>query len=194
VQWREELTRRAGGYVYDTAQKLDAFSTMMLQASLDEKLPPDDREYMIDRFTKKLRPLAVVGPVTVFIDTDSGAYLVSESREDVFVVPLLEIEENHNQIRMTFSSRIEKGFGKIARFGSMFYYTKDDKYERGDFFIHGGDGDMKIFRDTKGIGVFDEMIIAENGIRDIYRLNGLSWEKIDEQPLNDSQDEDDESK
>jgi len=178
---REALIQKSGVYVYDTAQRLNDYSKMMEQSILDENLPPDRREHAIDEFTRRLRPLVVAGPVAVFIDTDSGDCLVSEVREGRFGLDLLRLQESHNQSRLSFFSRIEKGW-EVSRLGSEICYFQDGVYEKGGFFIHSENGKLlRAYLDSKGTGVFDEMVVCENGILNTYHLNGLSWVKVDDE-------------
>jgi len=180
---REILTQKSGIYVYDMERKLDAFSKKIEKSF--ENLPPDEKGYAIDLYSRRLRPLVHTGRIALFIDTINGDYLVSEVREGRFDLGLLAIsfldpQESRTRSRLTFSSKIEEGWG-VARFGSVLYYSEDNVYEKGSFSIHAKDGNSaRTYLDTKGTGIFDEMRVQRNGIESLYRLDGLSWEKVAE--------------
>jgi len=182
---REALAKRSGVYVYDTVQRLDTHYKMMRQSILGENLLPDDQEYAIDRFTRRLRPLVAMGRIAVFTDTINGDYLISETREGRFGLGILELafldpQESRSRSRLTFSSRTEEGWG-ASRFYGEFYYSEDDVYEKGGLFIYEKDGrSARAYYDTKGTGIFDEMRVYGSNIESLYRLNGLSWEKVSE--------------
>ena len=165
-------------YAYDTKQKLDDYYKMWERLFSNElglsPKSPRVREMIAEE--KKFRPLVVVGPLGVFIDNDSGAFSVRESR--THPVPLLELESDEQSKRLEVNSLVEKGWiGR--RFVARFFYSADDVYEWGFIAVFREDGKIeRRYSDSNGIGVLDVMEVYENGVWSIYHLNGLVWEKV----------------
>ena len=184
---REALIQRNGVYVYDTQRKLDTHYQNQEKAFLDTGLPSELTRDAIDSM-RSMRPLVVAGPVVVFLDDHSGSYEVYKGNIDQPIATYDKTHEKHD--RQYLYCKVEKGW-EISRFTCGFTYSKDGIYENGLIAISGKDGlPVRIYRDTMGHGVFDEMRIYENDIEGLYHLNGLTWEKVDEQPFNDDQEMD----
>jgi len=167
--------------VYDTAQKLDAYYKSWEKAFLESELSSDVTENTFSNM-RRMRPLAVVGPVAVFFDDNSGCYKVCEG--DVYKPLVMYDRSNERFNRLYLDSKVENGW-QFSRFSGVLSYSKDGIYERGTFSFHRDDGmPARTYLDTKGIGIFDRMYVVENGIINTYHLNGLSWEKVadEEQP------------
>ena len=177
VQWRDELTQRTGVYVYDTQQKLDAYYKNVEKAILDSGLPGELTSDAIDR-RRRMRPLVVAGPIVVFFDDNDGSYEVCE--EDFHKPFVFYNRSNERFDLLHLTTKVENDW-KLSRFSSVLSYSKNGIYEGGAFSIRREDGHLvRTYLDTKGIGAFDEMLVYENEITNRYRLNGLSWEKVDE--------------
>ena len=78
--------------------------------------------------------------------------------------------------RWSLHSKREKGWNG-ARFQSVFSYSEDGVYEFGIVTVWDKGRPVRVYFDTKGIGVFDRMDVYENDTRSIYDMKGFSWEK-----------------
>ena len=175
-------------YAFDTKQKLADHYKMFERQFFDKTgLPPESpeaREWMA--LVKELgRPLVEVGSLAVFVN-DNGAFSVREiqsvKQESGWLLPLIELENHEQSKYLRLYSSQEKGCG-MPRFHASLAYSEDGIYEKGSFSVHKEDGRLaRIYVDTKGTGVFDEMHVHENNVRFIYRLNDLTWGLVDEQP------------
>ena len=179
------LTEVDGVYVYDTQQKLENYYEMFeKQFCLEAGLPPASpkvREF-IDKVRELGRPLVAVGPFRIFVDNEGDKFSVREIQHDqVLSFPLVELECREQSKYMEFTSSYETGL-RLPRFRATFIYSEDGSYRKGCFAVQGKDVMFERFYvDTKGIGVFDKMRVFENSMQTTYHLNGLSWEKVDEQ-------------
>ena len=185
LRWHEGLTHRAGVYVYDTQQKLDAYYKMMEQTALDglglfsESPIEDPRVKEIFATLREERPLAVIGPLAVFLNNESGEYSV---REKPLYSPLVTIRHHKQSKRLQFNSSIEQGWA-VPQFGWFTSYSEDGVYERGIFFVHKKNGmPTRTYFDEQGTGIFDVMQVYEDGVQTTYCLTDFSWEQVDEQP------------
>jgi hypothetical protein len=178
-QMRERLLQKSGVYVYDTKRKLDNYYQMMTGAILNQTgLPPESsevKETIAD--VKRKRPIVVVGPFAIYIDNDSGEFSV---HEEPLPVSLLELKTHEQSKLLEFHSSVEKGWTS-TRFSARLFYSEDGVYERGSFAVFRKDVEIeRVYFDDEGVGVFNRMKVAENGIMNTYRLNGFFWERVDE--------------
>ena len=160
-------------YLYDMDYKIENFK------GGKEKAPS-----ILEKGTN-LRPLVEVGPLFVFLldDGERSWFSVHERSSHTTLVFL----ENRQQSKLlSFISSVEKN-REVPRFMFNLCYSEDGIYERGIIAVYEEDGDsrklVRAYADTGGIGVFDIMIVYENDITNTYRLNGLVWEKVGDENL-----------
>jgi hypothetical protein len=140
---------------------------------------PEAKKYGAE-MRKQGRPLAEVGPFCVFVADDGSQFSVHEISS---LLPLVQLESRGQSKTLQLFSSLEKG-RRFPRLDAIFRYSEDGIYKGGGFWIDGKDGMRKTsYFDTQGIGVFDVMRIYKNETRFTYHLNGLSWEREDEQLL-----------
>jgi hypothetical protein len=134
------------------------------------------------------RPLVVVGPFAVFVNNDNSEFSVKDRTKLVFPFLIWGIHEQSK--RLELFSLCEEDWA-VSRFSASLYYSEDGDYERGGFTVRRKDASLvRAYIDDEGNGVFNRMVVDEDGERVTYHLNGLTWEKVDEQPLNDNQEVD----
>jgi len=163
--------------VYNTQQKLDAYYKNEEKAIFDLRLPSELTRDAIEKL-KRMRPLVVAGQIVVFFDDIDGSYEVCE---EGFHKPFVMLDRSNERFdRLYLNNKVEKDW-KFPRFSGTFSYSKDNIYEKGALVIYEKDGKpVRAYRDTMGVGAFDEMQVYENDITIVYHLNGLSWEKVTE--------------
>lgn len=159
-------------YVYDTEQKLENYYKKKEREYIDKNWGTDD--------IRNERPLARVGPFVVFASNDNSEFFLEELSSGRCLVSLTIREQSKH---LYYLSPLEKDW-REPRFGSHFLYSGDGVYESGTFYIRGEDGIVeRTYHDKPGNGVFDRMAIREdfeNFYPARYRLNGLTWERIEE--------------
>jgi len=171
-------------FAYDAGQKLDNYYEMEERAYFDRTgmspESPEAREW-IAMLRKNERPLVEVGPfVVVFVDDDIGKRF--SVRGAHLHTPLVELGVFEQSKHLHLLSSLEKNW-KVPRFRANLHYLEDGTYEMGSFSILSEDGTLaRRYFDLQGIGVFDIMHVFENGIRHTYHLNGLTWERVDDEP------------
>jgi len=159
-------------YLYDTEQKLENYYKKKTREYIHKEWGIDD--------IRNERPLARVGPFVIFTSNDRNNFFVEELSSGHCLVDLTIREQSKH---LYYLSPLEKDWG-THRFGAHFFYSEDGVYKKGTFYIRGEDGIVeRTYHDTSGNGVFDRMAIREdfaNFYPARYRLNGLTWERIEE--------------
>jgi len=160
----------------------------MLEREFSEKtgLPlesPEVEEYMAEvRTLMEMigQPLVAVGPFVVFVNHEGDKFSVHEmqsvKQEKGLLLPLVELKGSEASKSLHFTSSAEKG-GRIPRFFAQLVYSEDGIYEKSNFSVHKDGTFERIYYDDQGIGVFNRMVVFENGMMNTYSLNELSWEK-----------------
>jgi hypothetical protein len=129
------------------------------------------------------RPSALVGAFVVSANKDSSKFTV---REKTSILPIIEWENQEQPGRryLVLNSSLEKDEKDwlFLRFHARLAYTGGN-YEGGIFAFQGKDrARRRTYFDSKGTGVLDIMDVYENGVMSRHKLNGLSWEKVEEIP------------
>jgi len=170
-------------YAYDTEQKLEDFYREWEGAFFDRTgvcpESPEAREAITA--IRSNRPFVAVGPFRVYlVDDDIGKRFAVRKIQSP--VPLVELGIFRQFTHLHSLSLPEKNW-RVPRFRANLSYSEDDIYEGGSFSIFREDGALaRRYFDVYGTGVFDIMHIFEDDIRHTYRLNGLTWERIDDEP------------
>jgi hypothetical protein len=140
---------------------------------------PEAKKYGAE-IRKQGRPLAEVGPFCVFVAEDGSQFSVHEISS---FMPLVQLESRRQSKELQLLSSLEKG-RRFPRLNAIFRYSEDGIYKGGGFWVYGKDEMCKTsYFDTQGIGVFNVMRVYKNEERFTYHLNGLSWEREEEQLL-----------
>jgi hypothetical protein len=177
-------------YAYDTEKKIEDYYKIMEIATFAHFGAPSASPIAREAFDAMVgyRPLVAVGPFIVFVNNnDNGTFSI---RERSTLLPLVELESHEHSKRLIFISPLEKSW-YMPRFFATLLYSEEGIYEKGAFSVHRENGTVeRMYGDTKGTGVFDVMNIFEYDMhaneydmRVTYHLNGLSWERTDEQPF-----------
>ena len=176
-------------FVYDTEQKIESYYAMF-ERDFSEKTglsseSPEVKEWMVT-MREQGRPLVAVGPFVVFADNDGGGFSVREiqsfKQEKGLLLPLVMLKYSEQSKCLFFVSSEERGC-RLPRFYAQFDYSEDGIYKRGSFSVHKDGKPERIYIDKNGIGFFDVLNIFENDKWIEYRLNGLSWELVNERTL-----------
>jgi len=132
-----------------------------------------------DTMSMRFRKIALKSFVVLFIFC-LGFSLCELRHTKPYMLPLVELTMQEQYKLLTFYSLLEKDW-KVSRFCVRLFYSEDNVYARVILAVFNEDEICtRIYFDTKRSGIFDVMSVYENGTRNIYRLNELSWEKIAE--------------
>jgi len=163
--------------VFDTEQKIeDCYKTM--QATLFPKRVFAKGEFPL-AWTEQ--PLVAVGPFITVVEKNTGNFSVRDTQTYNHLVEMGIFGQTK---MMRLHGLLERG-QKYPRFFAVLTYSDDGIYKNGKVSLSDGEGTWINYIDEKGIGVFDtiEKSVTENEETVYYRLNGLTWERIDEPPL-----------
>jgi len=123
------------------------------------------------------QPLVTAGPFTIFVNNDTDEFSVHESTSPL---PLVELSRVGQTKFLRLHGLLENG-RDLPRFGAIITYSAEDTvYTRASVSLSNDDRTLTSFKDSKGTGVFDTKEVWESGVRVHYRLNGLTWEPLDE--------------
>jgi hypothetical protein len=163
-------------YFYDTEQKLEDYNKTM-QNILTSKNDIARKEFAL---MGRDRPLVEAGPFIIVVNNVTGEFSVCDAQTHSYLVEMRGVGQTKT---MRLNGLLEKG-QRFSRFFAALRYSEDGAYEGGNMSLRDDNGVSTYYRDNKGIGVFDTITkeIIEDGVRAHYRLNDLTWERIDDPP------------
>jgi hypothetical protein len=160
-------------FLYDTEQKIEDYYKMV------QALPLPECDFAGSGLplTWRDRPLVTVEPFTIFVHNITGEFSVRDAQTHSHLVEMYISGQAKN---MRLHGLLEKG-RSFPRFFAFLNYSGDGFYKRSGVSLSDDNQKSTFYRDMEGIGVFDTMRVSdrENDVETHYRLNDLTWEKID---------------
>lgn len=162
-------------YFYDSQKKIDQWfreAEQMDTVYLDSLSAEEKKDSLIE-FRKNI-PLVVIDQFAIFQNSSTGGYQITERNPNR---PIAEFSiENSGQVTRRLDSRVLED-SMLPHATAFFTYAKDGSFVKGLYSTANQDGTTnRIYIDTKGLGLFDTMIINERGKRVVHEMNGMTWE------------------
>lgn len=195
---KQEVTVRVAGiptsaikaaenvFWFDKAKQAEFFKTAEKTLTADKSTIWKDaksKEETIEKF-KKTPPYVMVGDIVIFCDEKCQNFWIMKDG-NTRLLPLVELKyDNKSGSSLTFNSPLEKDWIS-CRFSGTFYYSKEGDYKKAVFWITEQSGiNSRIYYDNNGDSIFERLVHGNADILTEYRLNGMTYEKINEKFLN----------